>query len=101
MVLRDDVFKRAAACYPEVETESVLVDAVAAKFVLRPKSSPCTVPLPTSPGRAPERFGLPGEAARLHKAIEITTAAGVLTRDVAGTASAEDVTKALIDALGA
>lgn len=48
-----------------------------------------------------EHFGLPDEAARLHKAIEITTAAGALTRDVAGTASAQDVTKALIDALGA
>lgn len=48
-----------------------------------------------------EHFGLPDEAARLHKAIEITTAAGALTRDVAGTASAEDVTKALIDPLGA
>jgi tartrate dehydrogenase/decarboxylase / D-malate dehydrogenase len=37
MVLWDDVFKRVAADYPDVETESVLVDAMAAKFVLRPE----------------------------------------------------------------
>jgi tartrate dehydrogenase/decarboxylase / D-malate dehydrogenase len=32
-------------------------------------------------------------------AIEATTAAGNLTRDLGGTATTEDVTKALIDAL--
>ncbi len=37
MVLWDDVFERVAADYPEVETEKVLVDAMAAKFVLRPE----------------------------------------------------------------
>ena len=37
MVLWDDVFKRVAADYPDVETESVLVDAMSAKFVLRPE----------------------------------------------------------------
>ena len=36
MVLWDDVFKKVAADYPDVETESVLVDAMAAKFVLDP-----------------------------------------------------------------
>ena len=36
MVLWDDVFRRVAADYPDVETESVLVDAMAAKFVLNP-----------------------------------------------------------------
>lgn len=46
-----------------------------------------------------EHFGLPDQAARLNKAIEATTAAGILTRDVGGTAATEDVTKALIDAL--
>jgi len=35
--LWDDVFKRVAPDYPDVETESVLVDAMAAKFVLRPE----------------------------------------------------------------
>ncbi|WP_396922697.1 tartrate dehydrogenase [Mycolicibacterium sp.] len=37
MVLWDEVFRRVAAEYPDVETESVLVDAMAAKFVLRPE----------------------------------------------------------------
>lgn len=37
MVLWDDVFKRVAGDYPDVETESVLVDAMAAKFVLHPE----------------------------------------------------------------
>lgn len=37
MVLWDDVFKRVAADYPDVETESVLVDAMSAKFVLHPE----------------------------------------------------------------
>ncbi|MGW5661470.1 isocitrate/isopropylmalate family dehydrogenase [Streptomyces sp. NPDC003758] len=37
MVLWDDVFKRVAADYPDVETESVLVDAMSAKFVLKPE----------------------------------------------------------------
>ena len=45
--------------------------------------------------------GLPDQAARLHAAIETTTGAGILTRDVGGTASTEDVTKALIGALTA
>ncbi|MEU6857315.1 tartrate dehydrogenase [Glycomyces sp. NPDC046736] len=37
MVLWDEVFARVAADYPDVETESVLVDAMSAKFVLRPE----------------------------------------------------------------
>lgn len=37
MVLWDDTFRRVAADYPDVETESVLVDAMAAKFVLHPE----------------------------------------------------------------
>ncbi len=38
MVLWDEVFQRVAAEYPDVETELVLVDAMAARFVLRPES---------------------------------------------------------------
>src|SRR3954449_3979766 len=38
MVLWDDVFKRVAADYPDVETESWLVDAMAARFVLKPET---------------------------------------------------------------
>ncbi|MFH8803833.1 isocitrate/isopropylmalate family dehydrogenase [Streptomyces sp. NPDC017936] len=37
MVLWDDVFQRAAADCPGVETESVLVDAMSAQFVLHPE----------------------------------------------------------------
>lgn len=36
-VLWDDVFKRVSADYPDVQTESVLVDAMSAKFVLHPE----------------------------------------------------------------
>ncbi|MGI5429185.1 tartrate dehydrogenase [Streptomyces sp. CA-179760] len=156
MVLWDDVFKRVAADYPDVETESVLVDAMSEKFVLRPEDLSVVVAsnlnadilsdlgsalagslgLAASANLNPERrfpsmfepvhgsapdiagqglanpigavgsaaltlehFGLPDQAARLRNAIEATTAAGILTRDVGGTAATEDVTKALIDAL--
>ncbi|TPQ17571.1 tartrate dehydrogenase [Streptomyces sporangiiformans] len=158
MVLWDDVFRRVAADYPDVETESVLVDAMSAKFVLRPEDLSVVVAsnlnadilsdlgsalagslgLAASANLNPERrfpsmfepvhgsapdiagqglanpigavgsaalmlehFGLPDQAARLQKAIEATTGAGILTRDVGGSASTEDVTKALIDALNA
>ncbi|GAA3282402.1 tartrate dehydrogenase [Nesterenkonia halobia] len=37
MVLWDDVFQRVARDYPDVETESVLVDAMSAKFILHPE----------------------------------------------------------------
>lgn len=37
MVLWDEVFTRVAQDYPDVETESVLVDAMSAKFVLHPE----------------------------------------------------------------
>jgi tartrate dehydrogenase/decarboxylase/D-malate dehydrogenase len=37
MVLWDEAFARVARDYPDVATESVLVDAMAAKFVLRPE----------------------------------------------------------------
>ncbi|MFC7328261.1 tartrate dehydrogenase [Marinactinospora rubrisoli] len=37
MVLWDETFARVARDYPDVETESVLVDAMSAKFVLRPE----------------------------------------------------------------
>jgi len=38
MVLWDEVFARVAAGYPEVQTEQFLVDAMAARFVLRPET---------------------------------------------------------------
>ena len=43
-----------------------------------------------------EHFGLPDEAARLKKAIEVVTGAGILTRDVGGTATTDEVTDAII-----
>ncbi len=156
MVLWDDVFKRVAPGYPDVETESVLVDAMSVKFVLRPEDLSVVVAsnlnadilsdlgsalagslgLAASADLTPERrfpsmfepvhgsapdiagqglanpigavgsaalmldhLGLPDPAARLERAIEKTTAAGIRTRDVGGTATTEEVTKALIDAL--
>jgi tartrate dehydrogenase/decarboxylase/D-malate dehydrogenase len=38
MVLWDEVFERVAADYPDVSTDSELVDAMAARFVLRPQT---------------------------------------------------------------
>ncbi len=38
MTLWDEVFARVATDYPDVETEQFLVDAMAARFVLRPES---------------------------------------------------------------
>ena len=157
MVMWDDVFKRVARDYPDVAADSVLVDAMAAKFVLHPEELSVVVAsnlhadilsdlgsalagslgLAASANLNPERrfpsmfepvhgsapdiagkglanpigavgsaalmlghLGLPDQAARLNAAIETTTAAGVLTRDLGGTATTRDVTKALTDALG-
>ncbi|WP_049571429.1 tartrate dehydrogenase [Streptomyces sp. SBT349] len=157
MVLWDEVFRRVARDYPDVETESVLVDAMSAKFVLDPADLSVVVAsnlhadilsdlgsalagslgLAASANLNPERrfpsmfepvhgtapdiagkglanpigavgsaalmldhLGLPDQAARLEQAIATTTAAGILTRDLGGTASTADVTAALVDALG-
>lgn len=144
MVLWDDVFKRVAAYYPDVETESVLVDAMAAKFVLRPEELSVLVAshlnadilsdlgsalagslgLAASANLNPERRfpsifepvhgSAPDIAGQGAGALRSAGRGGppapgdrdhdrgrVLTRDVAGPSSAEDVTKTLIDALGA
>ncbi|MER7080887.1 tartrate dehydrogenase/decarboxylase / D-malate dehydrogenase [Saccharopolyspora kobensis] len=156
MVLWDETFARVAADYPDVETESVLVDAMSAKFVLKPEDLSVVVAsnlnadilsdlgsalagslgLAASANLNPERrfpsmfepvhgsapdiagqglanpigaigsaalmldhFGLVDEAARVHKAIEATTAAGVLTPDVGGTATTDEVVASIIDHL--
>lgn len=156
MVLWDEAFARVAADYPDVESESVLVDAMAAKFVLRPEELSVVVAsnlnadilsdlgsalagslgLAASANLNPERrfpsmfepvhgsapdiaglgvanpvgavgsaalmldhLGLPGEAAVLREAIEATTASGVRTRDIGGTATTDQVVTALIDNL--
>lgn len=158
MVLWDEVFRRVAEDYPDVETESVLVDAMSAKFVLRPEDLSVVVAsnlnadilsdlgsalagslgLAASANLNPERrfpsmfepvhgsapdiagrnlanpvgavgsaalmldhLGLPDQAVRVRRAIEATTRAGVLPRDLGGTATTEDVTEALVDGLGA
>ena len=156
MVLWDEVFARVAADYPDVATESVLVDAMSAKFVLRPEELSVVVAsnlnadilsdlgsalagslgLAASANLNPERrfpsmfepvhgsapdiagkgisnpigaiasaalmldhFGLHAEARRVEAAIEATTAAGHLTRDIGGTAGTAEITEAIVEAL--
>jgi len=153
MVLWDEVFARVAADFPDVETESVLVDAMSAKFVLHPEDLSVVVAsnlnadilsdlgsalagslgLAASANLNPERrfpsmfepvhgsapdiagqgvcnpigaigsaammldhFGLRDEAKGLNAAIEATTAQGITTRDVGGTADTDAVTAAII-----
>lgn len=156
MVLWDEVFARVAADYPDVETESVLVDAMSAKFVLRPEDLSVVVAsnlhadilsdlgsalagslgLAASANLNPERrfpsmfepvhgsapdiagkglanpigaigsaalmldhLGLPDEAARVRRAVDATTGAGVLTPDVGGTAGTDEVVASVIEHL--
>jgi tartrate dehydrogenase/decarboxylase/D-malate dehydrogenase len=158
MVLWDETFRRVAADYPDVETDSRLVDAMAARFVLQPETLSVVVGsnlygdilsdlgsalagslgLAASANLNPERrypsmfepvhgsapdiagqgianpigaigsaalmlghLGRPIEAARIEAAIAATTAAGVLPRDLGGTAATEDVTAAVLDHLAA
>jgi tartrate dehydrogenase/decarboxylase / D-malate dehydrogenase len=155
-VLWDEVFERISADYPDVATESVLVDAMSAKFVLHPEELSVVVasnlnadilsdlgsalagslgvaasanlnperrfPSMFEPvhGSAPdiagqgisnpigaiasaalmlEHFGLHDEARRVEAAIDTVTRSGVLTRDIGGTASTDDMTDAIIGAL--
>jgi tartrate dehydrogenase/decarboxylase/D-malate dehydrogenase len=156
MVLWDEVFNRVALDYPDVQTESVLVDAMSAKFILKPEDLSVVVAsnlnadilsdlgsalagslgLAASANLNPERrfpsmfepvhgsapdiagkgisnpigaiasaalmldhFGLHEEARLVEAAIEQTTGAGYLTRDIGGEANTEDVTEAIIKAL--
>ena len=156
MVLWDETFKRVARDYPDVATESVLVDAMSAKFILHPEDLSVVVAsnlnadilsdlgsalagslgLAASANINPERrfpsmfepvhgsapdiagqgisnpigtiasgalmldhFGLHAEARAVEAAIDVTTAAGQVTRDVGGTANTEQVTDAIIEAL--
>ena len=153
MVLWDETFTRVAENYPDVTTESVLVDAMSAKFVLKPEELSVVVAsnlnadilsdlgsalagslgLAASANYNPERrypsmfepvhgsapdiagqgianpigtilsgalmlehFGLQDEAARLQKAVDATTGTGVLTRDVGGSATTDEVVAAII-----
>ena len=153
MVLWDETFQRIAADYPDVETESWLVDAMAARFVLRPETLEVVVAsnlfgdilsdlgsaiagsmgIAASANIDPERrqpsmfepvhgsapdiagqgianpiaaiwsaslmldhLGLPDEAARVMRAIEATTGAGVLTPDLGGKATTREVGDAVL-----
>jgi tartrate dehydrogenase/decarboxylase/D-malate dehydrogenase len=155
MVLRDETFQRVAADYPDVATESVLVDAMSAKFILHPEDLSVVVasnlnadilsdlasalagslglaasaninpkrrfPSMFEPvhGSAPHRRPGHQQPDRHHRlrrpdagplrpahrgraveaAIEATTAAGHLTRDIGGTANTDEVTDAILEAL--
>jgi tartrate dehydrogenase/decarboxylase / D-malate dehydrogenase len=153
MTLWDDVFARVAADYPDVETEQWLVDAMAARFVLRPETLDVVVasnlfgdilsdlgsalagsmgiaasanldperrrPSMFEPvhGSAPdiagqgianpiaaiwtvalmlEHLGLAEEASQVMDAIRATTASGVRTPDLGGTASTREVGDAVL-----
>jgi tartrate dehydrogenase/decarboxylase/D-malate dehydrogenase len=153
MTLWDEVFLRVSADYPGVETEQWLVDAMAARFVLRHETLEVVVasnlfadilsdlgsalagsmgiaasanlnpdgrfPSMFEPvhGSAPDiagqgianpigaiwsaalmldHLGLPADASRVMRAIEATTASGVFTPDLGGTATTSQVTDAII-----
>jgi len=153
MTLWDDVFARVSADYPDIETEQWLVDAMAARFVLRPETLDVVVasnlfgdilsdlgsalagsmgiaasanldperrrPSMFEPvhGSAPdiagqgianpiaaiwtvalmlEHLGLADEASWVMDAIRATTAGGVLTPDLGGTASTREVGDAVL-----
>ena len=148
MTLWDDTFARVAQEYPDVETEQWLVDAMAARFVLRPETLEVVVAsnlfgdilsdlgsaiggslgIAASANLDPERrfpsmfepvhgsapdiagqgianpiaavwtaalmldhLGLPAEATRVMQALEGTTATGIMTPDLGGTASTSEV----------
>jgi tartrate dehydrogenase/decarboxylase/D-malate dehydrogenase len=156
MVLWDDVFNAVAAEYSDVETEQWLVDAMAARFVLRPETLEVVVAsnlfgdilsdlgsaiggslgIAASANLDPERrrpsmfepvhgsapdiagqgianpiaaiwtaalmldhLGLEAEATQIMAAIAATTASGVLTPDLGGTATTRQVADAILAAL--
>ena len=156
MVLWDETFARVAQDYPDVATESVLVDAMSAKFVLKPEDLSVVVAsnlnadilsdlgsalagslgLAASANLNPERrfpcmfepvhgsapdiagqgISQPDRHHPVRRADAATTSAwhdeaaraaegastpspapGVLTRDIGGTATTDEVTAAIID----
>lgn len=158
MVLWDEVFERVSADYPDVEADSCLVDAMAARFVLSPEELSVVVasnlnadilsdlgsamagslglaasanlnPERRTPsmfepvhGSAPdiagkgianpigaiesaalmmEHFDLPDTAHRIRRAVEATTAAGTLPRDLGGTAGIDEITETVVKHLSA
>ena len=157
MTLWDDVFRRVALEYPDVATEEWLVDAMAARFVLKPETLDVVVgsnlfgdilsdlgsalagslgfaasanidperrfPSMFEPvhGSAPDiagqgianpigaiwsasmmldHLGLTAEGRAVDRAIAETTAAGILTPELGGTATTVEVGDAIRDRLG-
>jgi tartrate dehydrogenase/decarboxylase/D-malate dehydrogenase len=153
MTLWDEVFARVRQNCPDVETEQWLVDAMAARFVLRHETLDVVVAsnlfadilsdlgsalagslgIAASANLNPERrypsmfepvhgsapdiagqgianpigaiwsasllldwLGLSAEATAVYRAIESTTAAGILTPDLGGSATTADVTDAVL-----
>lgn len=156
MTLWDETFARVAQEYPDVETEQWLVDAMAARFVLRPETLEVVVAsnlfgdilsdlgsaiggslgIAASANLDPERrfpsmfepvhgsapdiagqgianpiaavwtaalmldhLGLPAEATRVMQALEGTTATGIMTPDLGGTASTSEVAAEILKRL--
>jgi len=156
MTLWDETFARVAQEYPDVETEQWLVDAMAARFVLRPETLEVVVAsnlfgdilsdlgsaiggslgIAASANLDPERrfpsmfepvhgsapdiagqgianpiaavwtaalmldhLGLPAEATRIMQALEGTTATGIMTPDLGGTASTSEVAAEILKRL--
>src|SRR6476661_7055646 len=129
MVLWDETFARVAQDYPDVAGESVLVDAMSAKFVLKPEDLSVVVAsnlnadilsdlgsalagslgLAASANYNPERrfpsmfepvHGSAPDIAGEGVANPIgTSLSGALTRDVGGTATTDEVVAAIIDNL--
>ena len=152
MTLWDETFDRVRKDYPDVETESWLVDAMAARFVLRPETLEVVVAsnlfgdilsdlgsalggslgIAASANIDPERrwpsmfepvhgsapdiagqgianpvaaiwtaalmldhLGLAEEASQVMRAIEATTAAGIVTPDLGGQATTREVGEAV------
>jgi tartrate dehydrogenase/decarboxylase/D-malate dehydrogenase len=153
MVLWDETFERVRADYPDVATEQWLVDAMAARFVLRPETLDVVVAsnlfgdilsdlgsaiggslgIAASANLDPERrhpsmfepvhgsapdiagqgianpiaaiwtaalmldhLGLRDDAAAVMRAIEATTAAGIVTPDLGGRATTREVGEAVL-----
>jgi tartrate dehydrogenase/decarboxylase / D-malate dehydrogenase len=156
MTLWDEVFRRVREDFPDVQTEQWLVDAMAARFVLRHETLDVVVAsnlfadilsdlgsalagslgIAASANLNPERrypsmfepvhgsapdiagqgianpigaiwsasllldwLGLSIEAARVYQALEATTAAGILTPDLGGSATTKQVTDAILERL--
>lgn len=154
LVMWDEIFKKVSQEYPNIETNSILIDAMAARMVMHPEDMDVIVssnlfgdilsdlgsalagslgiassgnlnpekktpsmfesvhgsaidiagqgianPIGTIDSGAMmlEHFGLEKEAEAVHKAVRLTTSQGVLTQDLGGTATTEEITARIIE----